>query len=458
MPDPTNPTDQTQIPPVPMDSQTPPPPSDDMPMPQTESPGAGPTETPPSGTDSGTAAPPYDIVPPAITPTPPRKKFGGKRFIATILGLLVLVGGLGAGVILVRQQQDIREKAATDANACERAGGSCYNTPSCARIGRSIVNGGNGCIASRGEICCGRQTGPTPTPSPSRAPSPSPTSTTTSCTARGGTCQSAQSCTGSTIPGPFSDCHPSPSMPNVVCCVRASPSPSQRPQVPCRKCNPSNRLCYMAEAKDDCDPALDECPQVGVSCTPGGSPSPRASATPNICALSRRDPNSKGYCDRSAPNTQNCTDKAEGSSCTIVPQCGGGTGTCVVINQGGANSECQCQKGGVVSSPRPSLPPPPDGPTAQCLDIKAFDTNWSPMTIEQLSALKPGDKVRFTVAGQTNSGSIDKARFKVNGTVRPEVTQKRPSSEEYYDEITIPEGVSSFSINAELHHSSLGWF
>jgi len=68
-----------------------------------------------------------------------------------------------------------------------------------------------------------------------------------------------------------------------------------------------------------------------------------------------------------------------------------------------------------------------------------------------------GDTVRFTVAGQASSGSFDKARFKINGVQRPEVTGKRPATEEYYDEYTIPAGITTFTINAQIHHATLGW-
>jgi hypothetical protein len=46
-----------------------------------------------------------------ITPTTPHKKFGTGKIVATILGILVLVGGIGGGVYLTGQQQDIRERA-----------------------------------------------------------------------------------------------------------------------------------------------------------------------------------------------------------------------------------------------------------------------------------------------------------------------------------------------------------
>ena len=96
------------------------------------------------------------------------------------------------------------------------------------------------------------------------------------------------------------------------------------------------------------------------------------------------------------------------------------------------------------------------GAPAQCLNIKAFDTEW--VEITDLSTLKAGDKVRFTVAGQTSTGSFDRARFIINGVTRPEVTAKRPNTQEFYDEYTIPTGITTFSVNAQLHHTTLGWF
>jgi hypothetical protein len=60
--------------------------------------------------------PPAIDLPPVIT-TPPihkengAKKMGGKKLIATILGILILIGGVATGVYLTQQQQDIREKA-----------------------------------------------------------------------------------------------------------------------------------------------------------------------------------------------------------------------------------------------------------------------------------------------------------------------------------------------------------
>ena len=95
---------------------------------------------------------------------------------------------------------------------------------------------------------------------------------------------------------------------------------------------------------------------------------------------------------------------------------------------------------------------------AQCINIKAFDTDWKELSATELAGLSAGDTVRFTVAGTTNLGSIDRARFIINGVTRDVVTQKRPDTDEFYDEYTISEGTTNFSIKAQLNHSTSGWF
>jgi len=66
-----------------------------------------PTEQQPSDDLSGSAAP--SDLPPMVAA--PKKKFGGKRIIATILGIFLLVGGIGAGIVLTQQQQLFQQKA-----------------------------------------------------------------------------------------------------------------------------------------------------------------------------------------------------------------------------------------------------------------------------------------------------------------------------------------------------------
>lgn len=81
--------------------------------------------------NSGTNAPFPDL---PITTGSPKKKFGGGKIIATILGIFLLVGGIAGGVILIQQNQNISEKA-----------GSCAAHP----CGPGLrCDGNGGCIPS----------------------------------------------------------------------------------------------------------------------------------------------------------------------------------------------------------------------------------------------------------------------------------------------------------------------
>lgn len=87
-------------------------------------------------TDSGSAAPSDDIIMAPVVTTQ-KKKFAGGKVIATILGLFLLVGGLGAGIVLVDQNQNIEEKAGSCSPGC----GPGYQ---CDGGGLCIPRNGNG--------------------------------------------------------------------------------------------------------------------------------------------------------------------------------------------------------------------------------------------------------------------------------------------------------------------------
>jgi hypothetical protein len=110
-------------------------------------------------------------------------------------------------------------------------------------------------------------------------------------------------------------------------------------------------------------------------------------------------------------------------------------------------------------SPESTPSPSPAPNTASCSNIQAYDTNWNLLSASQLSALKKGDKVNFTVHGTTTT-SFDKARFTINGTALGEVTTQKPgSSQEFYTQYTIPAGTTSFTIKGEIHDSGTnGWY
>jgi hypothetical protein len=124
--------------------------------------------------------------------------------------------------------------------------------------------------------------------------------------------------------------------------------------------------------------------------------------------------------------------------------------------------------------PTPTATPTnPPGVSGQCIEILAYSaefdqsgsSKWTKLSAEDLKSLSAGDTVYFTVRGSVSSGTIDKARFSVSSTPtssptwRTAVTTKIPQSEEFYDAYTIPEGQTSFYVNAQVHHlENNRWF
>jgi hypothetical protein len=119
------------------------------------------------------------------------------------------------------------------------------------------------------------------------------------------------------------------------------------------------------------------------------------------------------------------------------------------------NSDC----GGGDDNPPPPVITPPPTPfyIAKCQRIQAYNEAWTLLTTANLSTLKAGDKVNFCAVGATNNGSFDKAKFTINGTAQAETTTKRPSSNDYCQLYTIAASVNTFNVNAQVHHTTLGW-
>lgn len=128
-PPPANP-EESQIP-----GSIPPQGAEDVPFPVTDLP---PLSDSPSPVENQVAAnaptmpgtpPPFDI-PPVVTPLT-KKPWNGGRIVGAVLGLLLLVGGVTAGVLLVRQNQDIREKASTPTSCSGSSESECENVSGC---------------------------------------------------------------------------------------------------------------------------------------------------------------------------------------------------------------------------------------------------------------------------------------------------------------------------------------
>jgi len=59
--------------------------------------------------------------------------------------------------------------------------------------------------------------------------------------------------------------------------------------------------------------------------------------------------------------------------------------------------------------------------------------------------------------GSGNASNYQAVRFTVNGALRPASTLKA-ASVDYYDVYTIPTGVASFAISAQLKGSDGNWY
>ena len=355
-----------------MDSSTPPPP----PIPFVEEV----TEE-----KQGTNAPNLDIPPIISNENAPKKKLGGK-LIATILGIFMLVGAVSAGVILLNQQQDIREKAVGCNPGCSMgqicSNGTCiYSTPKPATPRPTAV--GSASVS---------------TPRPA-TPRPTAVGSASVSTPR---------------PSSGSGCNPNCSMGQICSngtCIYSTPRPttSSTPTATQKSC-PVGSVCAGMLASCTGDGCALKCP--------GGS-----YQTPGACNYPAVGQMLDSVC---------CKSGTGGTLPTIPP-----------------------------STNNPSTNPPstnpPSSPTLACLNIKPYNTSWNALTVDQLKELKVGDKVRFTVAGTTTSGSFDKARFTINSVLQPETTSKKPNTQEFYTEYTIPTGTTSFTINAEIHHTTGGW-
>jgi len=395
---------------TPVVGQTPSPP----PAPPTDQ--SQPTDTPPPATDStvpppppiveeqpaDTAAPPSQDsdIPPVVTTGEKPKGRVGKKTIATILGILFLVGGISAGVILVQRQQEIREKAALaePCNVCRN--GLCtsqgVSPPLCSPMLNECPTPGSrsGCP----------QPATTPTPVPTRAAAtPTPT------------------------PAPTGDGGPGQ-------CGRVTQIGRNPNSVQLTLTNEMINECKNICSGTDSTPWIDiyeyQCDEIGLT----------------------------GGCQDNGRKVK--TRATAGTYSTSEPTCG-----TVQIDAGCFNIYGSYGSVAYASkaAPKPCVtttpPTQPPGLSARCLNVQAYDTDWNKIT--DLSTLKAGDTVRFTVSGTTTSGNIDKARFRINTpTWRTAVTTKRPGTNEFYDEYTIPEGITTFTINAQLHHTNpdIGWF
>ncbi len=383
--------------------------------------------------DTNEPEPAPPITPPIISSTP-KKKFGGGKIIATILGLFLLIGGIAGGVLLTQQNQNLSEKASTDYHiACDQ----CLSH------------------AQNGYQCTTECTDPNTIPGSCN--------TDAGCGA-GQICTSGQCVTGSRTNGTCTG------TPGQVCISSASYCQAG--------CTAGSGTCT--------DPANSFCAKITSTtgaplCTAGQDCGPSSTIGAQACNLPGTQTNS--YCCPVGKFIQNgaCVNSGSGDNTSCgrnidvnAPVCCSGACTGDIVCEPGVGSgrkECKTTVNGVSkwclmeansswcggTPPPGGGTPPPAGPSAQCQNVKAYSSTFTLLTSAQLSALAPNTAINFCVVGAATAGTFDKARFTINSVAQSETTTKRPSSQDFCQSYTVPTGVTQFNVSAQIHHATLGW-
>lgn len=101
-------------------------------------------------------------------------------------------------------------------------------------------------------------------------------------------------------------------------------------------------------------------------------------------------------------------------------------------------------------------------PSTHCDSMNVYSESWVKLTDLQLTTLQPGSDIYFCAVGVVVGGSVfDAARFSVNGSAwGPDTKLTRPGSTNLYEfcePYTVPAGITTFDIKAQMHELILGW-
>lgn len=106
-----------------------------------------------------------------------------------------------------------------------------------------------------------------------------------------------------------------------------------------------------------------------------------------------------------------------------------------------------------VESPDPS--PTTEPIIGRCVEINIYDEEGN-LINPSVAQLNTGEQVKFAIKGESNFGDINTARFRVNGGLYMETTEKE--LEEFVLDYVIPNGITELSVEGQLFHPDLGWF
>jgi hypothetical protein len=363
--------------------------------------GSAPTAPPTTPTvpeTPGSAAPPkpdFSNIGPS-----PKKKFGGGRIIATILGILVLVGGVGAGVFLAQNQQLLKQKA---------AGESCDNSSITAAVCRGKNDGY--VVDSHWTGSCG---------------------------------SSPQGCNN----GIQLVCkHTSGTYCAAVCeCAPAGGGGKTWP--------PIGAACHTTGGQAGSIGGFRTifCPNgcSGGGCTESvtnywhdyGSSGEAESALDGYCGQIDTTNSSHTYC---IPDGNYYDSKIQCTNCTNPPP------------------KTPVPTPTITPTPTPTATPTPTPtPTATplapyCVAVTTYSSTWVEIPADERPSIEPGENIYFCVSGA--QGTFDMARFTITiNDVKGEPTEtvtKRPSSSDFCLSYTIPSG--NITVTGEIHDPVHGW-
>lgn len=325
------------------------------------------------------------------------------KILPTVLGMLLLAGGIGAGVILMLNPQLLGSRAVqpdySTIKQCPTSGVICSSSP--------IVGASQCADSGRISYCC----------------SPNEYISFGKCISSTDTCGNGVICSASPLTGGKS-------------CVSGGKSWS---------CCGFNE--HISNGKCVADEPLIDCGNHGIMCAKSD------------CHCQGGDACTDKRCE--SGTHQSCLN--QGRSWCINMQNSGGYTCCVAGYVCGPSPNNGCVPGGTSSTPPKTTPPQPSStpitPVAQCLSTKIYSPGWTLVSATTFSTFKAGDQVYFCTTGTTNSttGSFDKARFTINGKLMPETTLKRPGSNDFCYLYTIPSALYNFTVQGEIHHTVLGW-
>jgi len=426
------------------------------------------TDTPQTPTPPPTPSDDILNIPPMIVDSSSSKKRSG-RIIATILGILILVGAVGAGVILTREKQLFREKAVGESYSCPSCGtctqscsaggfnwdGNQYTVPNGAYsiknkcAGVDLVASGQACACLPiSHITCADCEGydTCDLPNVERYFVRGGSGVTNGWESNYCGTQQVDITWGGSNPSYFhsvgninsSVCNQATATPTPTATATATATPTATPTTtatPTPTATPTGAPTCSSLTLSPSEINLKPGETQAVTATLVGSVATGVTFWTNNNDVAVPSPNNPPN-DYTPPYTSTVVAVAPGTV-TFTAQ-----GLPLIGNE-------SCKDTITVNVTGTLLP--------QCLNVQAYDTNWNLLTSAQLSALTAGSVVRFTVSG-TPADQIDKAIFTINGVLGPEVTTPKPGTNEYYYEYTIPAGVSSFTVTAQIHHLTLGWF